>query len=374
MILGGLGRARAAFVSLTLLALCACAARAVSPPPARTTTSGPRAVGGGCDRFASPGSRRARGRRAHRGRKGSVHNPFRGAQRLVNALRPGQTGCLIGGTYDVHGELRFSRSGRSGRPITLKALPGARVILHDGIVAIPHGSNFVTVSGLRIDTAGAGQPGIQVMGAYDQLIYDNVTNHNTRGSCVILGSDTGYGQASHTLILGSMIHQCGYSPANSHEDHGVYVDNSADATIAGNVIWGVPYGWGVQLYPHSVDTSVLRNIIDDNGQGVIFAGNGYWTSWGNTVAYNVISRASKGYDIQSWWGGSVGKNNLAVHNCLYNRGRGAIQRPTRGFAASHNVVAAPDYSNSAEHDYALKSHSRCRQVVGFTAIVAGRPG
>jgi hypothetical protein len=366
---GGLEHARAAFVSLVLLALCACAAKAIAPQ-ARATRSGGLASGH-CDRYGSPGSGRARAGRAHRGRRGSLHNPFRGAQRLVNALRPGQTGCLLGGTYNLGGELRFSHSGRPGRLITLKAFPGARVTLHDGVVAIPHGSDFVTLSSLRIDTAGSDQPGIQVMGAYDRLIYDNVTNDNTLGSCIILGSDTGYGQASHTLILGSVVHQCGYDPANSHEDHGVYVDNSVDATITNNVIWGVPYGWGVQLYPHSVGTTVVRNIINQNGQGVIFAGNGDWTSSGNTVAYNVISGASKGYDIQSWWGGSVGTDNLAQYNCLFNHGRREIQRPTRGFAASHNVVAPPHYSNAAEHDYALRSHSRCRPVVGYTAIDAG---
>jgi hypothetical protein len=295
----------------------------------------------------------------------------------VDALSPGQTGCLEGGTYNLAGgssgsQLKFSHGGSSGSPITLTSAPSQTATLTGGPVYVPHGSDYVTISGVNIDMRNVGEPMVQIMGAYDSLINSNLTNHNTQYSCVIIGSDTGYGQASHTLIAGDVIHQCGYNPGDPYEDHGIYVDNSTDATIKNNIIWGMPYGWGVQIYPHSMGTQVVHNVIDNNGQGVVFGGNSTWTSSGNTVAYNIISNSSNDYNIQYWWGGAVGSNNQANNNCLYNGNAGNVESP-RGFTVSGNVDANPQYTDGSQHDYTLQSGSPCLSVVGYdTAALIDR--
>jgi hypothetical protein len=300
---------------------------------------------------------------------GSAGSPLRSPQALVDALSPGETGCLENGTYSLAGgssgsQLKFNHGGSSDAPITLTSAPGETATLDGGPVYVPHGSDYVTISDVHVDTTGTDQVGVQIMGAYDSLTDSDVTNHNTHYSCIIIGSDTGYGQASHTLIAGDEIHQCGYNPGDPYEDHGVYVDNSVDATIQNNIIWGMPYGWGVQIYPHSVGTQVLHNVIDDNGQGVVFGGNSSWTSSGNTVAYNIISNSYNDYNIQYWWGGSAGSNNLAKDNCLYNGNAGNVESPT-GFTASGNMNANPQYTDASHHDYTLQSASPCLSLVGY---------
>jgi hypothetical protein len=358
----GFARRYVGFVLAALLLVAACGAR--SPRhPAHAVSSVT------CDLYASPTGRpelsQAAGARTARHRHhGTLRHPFGSAQGLVNALRPGQTGCLEPGTYDVRGELRFSRSGRPGAPITLAGYPSRHATLTGGYTEIPNGSDYVVLRGLRFNTAHLTQVGVQILGAHDSLLYSNVTNHTTHYSCIIIGSDTGYGQASHTLIQGDVIHQCGYSPGNPYEDHGIYVDNSVDATIQKNIFWGMPYGWGIQLYPHSVGTHVLHNIIVDNRAGVVFGGDSSYTSSGNVVAYNVITSGSTGFDVQSYWGGAVGTNNVAEYNCLYSQHAAEIQRPTKGFEALHNVVANPQYVNPTQHNYTLKQTSPCRSMLG----------
>jgi len=300
---------------------------------------------------------------------GSSGSPFRSAQQLVDALSAGETGCLESGTYDLAGgssgsQLKFNHGGSNGAPITLTSAPGQTATLTGGPVYVPNGSDYVTISNVQINTTGTDQVGVQIMGAYDALINSDVTNHNTQYSCIIIGSDTGYGQAAHTLIAGDLIHQCGYNPGDPYEDHGIYVDNSLDATIQNNVIWGMPYGWGVQIYPHSMGTQVVHNVIDDNGQGVVFGGNSSYTSSDNTVAYNIISNSYNDYNIQYWWGGSVGSNNLAHDNCLYNGNAGNVESPS-GFTATGNVNANPQYADASQHDYTLGSGSPCLSVVGY---------
>ena len=358
----GFARRYGGFVLAALLLVSACGAR--SPrPSAHSTTS---VI---CDLYGSPTGRAElphapAARAAHRHHRGSIAQPFSSAQALVKALRPGQTGCLEPGTYGLSGELFLGQSGRPGAPISLAGYPSRQATLTGGFVEISHGANYDVLRGLRINTAHAGQVGVQILGAHDALLYSNITNHNTRYSCIIVGSDTGYGQASHALIQGDTVHQCGYYPGDPYEDHGIYVDNSVGATIQRNVIWGIPYGWGIQLYPHSVGTQVLRNIIVDNRQGVVFGGDDSYTSSGNLVADNIITSGSTGYDIESYWAASVGTDNRAQGNCLYSRHSAEIQRPAKGFVAVHNVIAQPQYVNATEHNYTLKPTSPCRSLLG----------
>jgi hypothetical protein len=327
-----------------------------------------------CARVASPS-----GSDSH---IGSATSPFRTAQKLVDSLRAGQTGCLMGGTYNLAGgssgsQLIFNHGGTSDGTLTLTSYPGQMATLTGGPVYIPHRSNYVTISGLRINTRGAGEVGVQIMGAYDQLTDDDITNMNTVGSCVILGSDTGYGRAANPLVANDVIHQCGYSPGDPFEDHGVYVDSTVGAVVTNNVFWGMPYGFGVQLYPDSQGTQVTHNVIDDNGSGVVIGGNSASTSSNNTVAQNIITGSSKDYDIQESWHGAVGTGNVAQNNCVFGGNQGNVESPTAGFTSINNVSADPAFVNEAAHTiagYELHSASQCLAVVGSdaAAVIAAR--
>jgi hypothetical protein len=319
----------------------------------------------GCDQFAAPKSRW----RALTQTLGSRTNPFTTVQALIDALLPGQTGCLRGGVYQLGAELRFNHGGSPGAPLALQGYPGEIARLRGGPVAIPSGSDDVVITHLHIDTAGIDQVGVQIMSADDQLTNDVITNANTRGSCIILGSDvgSGYGEATNTLVADNVVYDCGYNPADPFEDHGIYDDNTVGATITGNVFWGMPYGWAVQLYPNAHGTQVTHNVINNRGQGVVIGGNSAYASSNNIVAYNVISTTIRGYALRSWWGGAVGGSNLAESNCLYNPHQRVILRPTLGFSAVNNLIAKPRYADAARHNFVLRPGSPCLSVVGYGA-------
>jgi hypothetical protein len=314
---------------------------------------------------------------------GSAAHPFLTAQKLVDSLVPGETGCLMAGAYDLASgtsgsQLKFNHGGRSGAPITLRSYPGQTAILAGGPVYVPAGSNYVTITDLNIDTRGTKQVGVQIMGLGDELTNDDITNGNTPGSCIILGSDTGYGRAVNPLVEGNVVHQCGENPGDPFEDHGVYVDNTVGAVVANNIFWGIPFGFGVQLYPDSQGTLVTHNVIDDNGNGVVIGGNTVSTSSNNIVADNVISGSYNEYDIQGSWEGAVGTGNVAENNCVFAGNQGNVESPPAGFTDTGNVAADPAFVDESAHTiagYELQPGSPCLGVVGSdpaAAIAADR--
>jgi hypothetical protein len=309
---------------------------------------------------------------------GTPSRPFRTAQKLVDSLRPGQAGCLMAGSYSLAGgtrgsQLEFVHGGSSGAPLTLKSYPGQLATLTGGPVYVPAGSNYVTITGLDINSRGAREPGVQIMGANVRLTNDDITNMNTPGSCIILGSDIGYGRAVNPLVAGDIVHQCGHNPGDPFEDHGVYVDNTVGAVVTNNIFWGIPDGFGVQLYPDSQGTQVTHNVIDNNGSGVVIGGNSASASSNNTVAKNIISASARDYDIQGSWQRAVGTGNVAQGNCVFAGNQGTVESPPAGFSDIGNVTADPAFANEAAHTiagYELQSGSACLGVVGADAAAA----
>lgn len=316
-----------------------------------------------CDRYAS---RNAGDRGNHHGRPGSKRNPFSSPQALVSALSPGQTGCLRGGVYDMAGsELSFFRSGDAGSPITLRSYPGERATIVGGPVYIPARSDYIRIQKVNIDTSSTGQVGVQIMSTDDALIGDRITNHADRATCIILGSNAGWGEAVGTVLRNDVIHDCG-SPLDGNQDHAIYFDNSVNARITHNTIWGTA-GFAIHLYENARGNVIRQNVIDHNRYGVIFAGNAGYRTSGNIVSANVIADTTEGYAVSSWWNGPVGVGNVLSDNCIYQAAKGAISRPTTGFKAIGNVIARPLFVDAREHRFGLLPGSGCLHVVGFAA-------
>src|SRR5262249_58404559 len=79
---------------------------------------------------------------------GSTVSPFRTAQKLVDALSPGEVGCLRAGTYG--GGLTFEHGGTAMAPIVLRSYPGGRALVtRRGYV--PRGSGYRTVAHVPLD-------------------------------------------------------------------------------------------------------------------------------------------------------------------------------------------------------------------------------
>jgi Right handed beta helix region len=309
-----------------------------------------------CSRFAAP-----YGSDATRGTK---RRPFKTAQRLAASLRPGQTGCLRGGSYSTTDDfiVRLEHGGTRGRRITLQSFPGEQATLKGNIEVI-EGSNDVTLTKLRI--VGTGNSNTVKIYSRDVILEHNDITNAWRGrSCLILGSDS-YGVAVRPIIRRNRFHECG-SLANGNQDHAVYAQSVVNGQITGNIFWDMA-AYAIQLYPNAQRTRVAYNIIDGGPPsvrgGVLFGGESGEASRGNVVTRNVIAYAA-GYNIAADWHDLVGRENVATRNCLWDGGEGNIDSSEGGFRRHANVVANPMFRNRQTRDYRLKFTSRCKRVVG----------
>jgi parallel beta-helix repeat protein len=285
--------------------------------------------------------------RARYGRTGVV-------QQLVDSLRRGQTGCLAAGAYEEE-EVALRRPG-----IVLRSKPGevARLI---GRLVLSRGAEGDVVSGLVLDgrnAAGLPSPTVDATGA--RFVGDDVTNEHTN-ICFVLGSDY-YGRAIGTVIERNRIHGCGKLPAANH-DHGIYVAQASGTRIVGNLIYDNA-DRGIQLYPNAQGTLIEGNVIDGNGEGIIFSGEEGFSSNDNVVQYNVISDARERFDVESFYppGTPVGEGNVVRDNCVFGGREGTIAHPS-GFSAGNNVTADPGFVAPSVGDFRLSPHSRCAALL-----------
>ena len=324
-------------------------------------------VAGACDRFAArDGSDRNPGTEAQ---------PFKTVQRLADELEPGQTGCLGAGTYDEEVKsgyvLRISDGGRPGRPITIQSRPGERARL-EGVLFFPEDAPHVTLREVDIDGRAAWLDDDKVtvaITAADVTFEDNrITNRGLK-SCMILGSNDGWGRADRAVIRRNVFHGCG-DPAHRLLDHGIYVENARDGEISENVFYGTS-AFAVHLYPNAQGMRVTRNVMVDNGGGVIVAGDEHFSSSGNVIERNVIagSRAAQGISIS--WSDGAGSGNVARDNCLGEGARGPLERGP-GLAVSGNVVAEPEFVDADARDYRLRPGTACAEILGGDVVAGAR--
>ena len=324
-------------------------------PPVQLPAAGiglPLAVATSCDRFAAPsGSDWARG---------GPRAPFRTVQRLVNSLRPGQTGCLRAGTYRE--PVRVARGGGRGARVTLAAYPGESATIV-GRFEIVKGADYVTVTGLRLDGANPARlPSPMVDADHVTFSYDDVTNDHT-GICFGIGNAT-WGWATDTLITHDRVHDCGQMPATNYQ-HGFYIGAATDTTIEWSLIYANA-ARGIQLYPDAQHTTIDHNIIDGNGEGILISGEGGLASSYTNVFDNILSDATVRHDIESYWpaGNPVGVGNTVHNNCLWRGREGVVGTAAGGFRMSNNVRMNPMFVNAAVHDYRLMPASPCLFAVG----------
>jgi parallel beta-helix repeat protein len=326
-------------IGLTLAALASS-----EEGPSRAKSTG---VAGRCDRTVAPATRSVR----------AGHRRPAIVQRLVNSLHAGQTGCLRGGTYVE--DVKVSQ----GR-IALRSYPGEQARLV-GRLWFSRSARKDVFSHLTLDGRNAAElPSPTVNGSAISFVDNEVTNANT-SICFLLGSPS-YGRARDTLIEGNRIHDCGRLPANNHE-HGIYVERADRTRIVGNLIYDNA-DRGIQLYPNAQYTVIERNVIDGNGEGIIFSGDEGLASNHNLVQFNVVSHSRIRADIESYFpsGNPVGVGNLVRNNCVFGGRKGPIETSDGGFTAVSNVVADPLYANAAGGDFRIGAGSRC------ASLMAGR--
>jgi parallel beta-helix repeat protein len=273
--------------------------------------------------------------------------------KLLVRLRPGEAGCLRNGLYREDVAVRVG--GTREKSVVLRAAPGARATIR-GRFLVREEAHDVVISGIALDGRNPDLlPSPTVLG--DRIIFLDVDVSNSHTSiCFALGSVDARSLAENVVIARSRIHDCGRLPPTNH-DHGIYVENAHNTWIVDNLIYDNA-DRGVQLYPNAQETLVEGNVIDRNGEGVMFSGDGGLASSGNRVVDNVISNSRVRHNIESWWprGNPVGHGNVASRNCLWNGTEGNVGGEI-GFTASDNAVADPRYADRT--GFRLRSGSAC---------------
>jgi parallel beta-helix repeat protein len=299
-----------------------------------------------------------------------VASPAPGAaQDLVDSLSPGQTGCLRAGLYD--GNVKVETSG-----ITLTRYASDKATVK-GRFWIAEGANNVTVEGLYLDGTNANiLPSPTVNGDGATFRRNDVTNYN-HSICFGLGHPD-WGRADNTTIEFNRIHNCGRLPATNH-DHGIYVTTATNTLIRGNWIYDNA-DRGIQLYPDAQNTKITGNVIDGNGQGIIFSGEFGIASNDNLVEGNVIANSKLRNNVESWYppGNPIGRNNVVRNNCVkggvYDEGNGGIG-DQRGFRVVDTLRTTPAYASRSTRDFRLAAGNPCRDVLAsYRTTVPGPDG
>lgn len=307
-----------------------------------------------CDLVAAPGGSDAAA--------GTEAAPLASVNVLLERLQSGQTGCLRAGTY-VDRQFLVKNPG-----VTLTSYPGERATLR-GQLRFNYMADGAVAENLSLD--GRNDDGLQgpLIYADDVVLRGNeITNHH-QGICVSVTSYKDLGPTRGVLIEDNVIHDCGQLPATNHH-HGIYVAHARDTVIRGNVIYGNA-DRGVQLYPDADGSTVTGNVIDGNGEGVIFGGGPSSSSDDNLVANNVITGSRIRWNVQSHWQGPVGSGNVARDNCVWTEldsrsgtpENSGIQPVMSGARAYGNVVADPRYADPGSGDYSIGSGSPCAGVI-----------
>jgi nitrous oxidase accessory protein NosD len=317
---------------------------------AMTITAAPASAATRCDQTASPGA-------------GAV-------QRLVDSLRPGQVGCLHGGTYT--GNVRVDTPN-----ITLTRFGVERATVR-GRLWLARGADGVTVEGLYLDGTNRGDLPSPTVNADGATFRRNDVTNGHRSICFDLGHPD-YGRADNARIELNRIHDCGRLPAAGH-DHGIYVAMASNTLIRGNWIYDNA-DYGIQLYPNAQSSRIVGNVIDGNGAGITFSGEYGVTSSNNLVEGNVITNSRVRNNVESWFarGNPIGRGNVVRNNCIKGGvrdfGNGGIADQW-GFRVVDTIRTRASYANPAADDFRLALGSPCRlgMAVAYRSTVPGPEG
>lgn len=277
----------------------------------------------------------------------------RTVERLLRSLRPGQTGCLRSGVYE--GEVKVAVS-----HVELRSYPGGSARI-DGRLWVTSGAHDVLIANLQLDGRNRAElPSPTVNGADIRFAGVDVTNRHS-GICFDIGSSR-YGRAREVVIEHSRIHDCGRLPANNTE-HGIYVASAQNTLIVSNLIYNNA-DRGIQLYPDAQGTVIEHNVINGNGEGIIFSGDEGKASSHNLVQHNAITDSRIRADVESWYpaGNPVGIGNVVRENCLYG-GHGVLGEASTGFQATSNLIVDPHYSNPSRGDFQIDASNPCAKLL-----------
>jgi hypothetical protein len=228
---------------------------------------------------------------------GSLDQPWKTIQKAMNTVRPGDTALVRSGTYTEN--LLMSRAGTASAPITVRAYPGERVVLHAASTSgntypVQITGSYFRLHGFVIENG---------LGTSDANVYlwGGANHIEVSGNEIRYGQDQGVfadKTTSYLHILGNRIHDNGWNHvAGQHQSHGIYIQGGQDL-IANNVIYNHPYGFGIQIYPANHDTVVVDNTIAASAHSSIVVG-GPGGVYNITIRNNILYGSRWGVEMDS---------------------------------------------------------------------------
>jgi parallel beta-helix repeat protein len=286
---------------------------------------------------------------------GGVLKPGGKLQRFVASLHAGETGCLSRGAYEGGVDLRK-------KGITLRSFPGRRATISGGQVRISPTATGATLKKLRL-----------VSNQFSPLIYashaviteNEITNRHS-AICLHIDRYPGTPVPTGIVIQGNRIHDCGTLPAINKE-HGIYIATARDTVIRDNLIYDNA-DRGIQLYPDAQGTLIIHNVIDGNGEGIIFGNE----SDDTLVRENIISNSLIRHNVES--SESTALHNVVRDNCLWStRGEyyggepanSGVLQSHPGFILGPNTIANPRFEN--RFNFRPSTRSPCADMGPQTA-------
>ena len=295
------------------------------------------------------------------GHSGTPAKPYLTVDKLASALKAGQTGCLRAGVYQR--DVEITKGGSHSAPITITSYPGERATILGRVYVTDHANNVVFE---QLDLDGYNRPRLPspTINGDNVVFRDNDVTNRHSSICFLLGSSE-WGRARGTLIERNRIHNCGQMPPTNHH-HGIYVEATDNARILNNWIYDNA-DRGVQLFPDAQRTYVARNVIDGNGEGIVFSRK----SANNVVENNIISNPVVRYTVEDYE--LTGTGNVARRNCLWSTrhiGNPGGLPPQLAVPTVENIFTDPGFVNRAAKDFRLVPGSPC---INFALIPATAP-
>jgi parallel beta-helix repeat protein len=297
-----------------------------------------------------------------------VASPGDSLQSFLNSVDPGDVACLHGGTYNEDPTMGRGGNGEDSR-VVVRSFPGEHATIA-GRLTVTQDADYVTFEQLELDGHDAPAcdsgatctklPSPTVNGDHVVFQDNEVTNHHV-AICFNLGNP-GYGRPQGVVIQRNRIHDCGRMDPVSNHDHGIYVAYADNTKILSNVIYDNA-DRGIQLYPDAQHTLMRGNVIDGNGEGVIFSGAGGDTSNDNVLENNVITNSKLRHDVETYYPENPGHGNVVRNNCVFGGNQGEIADQS-GYDVFANLKVDPQYVDRGGKDFRLKDGSPCADVLG----------
>ena len=307
---------------------------------------------------------------------GSQIAPWRSLSHAASTVTaPGSTVMLMAGTYTE--DIKIIKGGVAGAPIIYESYPGQTATIV-GRLWIAQGADYLTIQNLTLvgnPNNPNDLPSPEVNANHVTIANDDISNAHT-AICVGVGSDGPvYGTGNYVIITGNRIHDCGVLPAINHE-HGIYVEDATNLVIADNQIYNNA-DRGIQFYPDTAGSvidqvDVYHNVIDGNGEGILFSGNNGSSASNISVHNNLITFSTIRNNVESYYpsGTNPGTGNLVQSNCIYggarDSGNGGTDTSSGGFSLVNNIVTDPLYINRAAQNYSLQTGSPCAGIFSNT--------